>query len=288
LRRRSGGLLPSITLHAMNNALAMMLTFAFSSTTTTTNTRPAQAARPVAMSPELAACMRAAHGRDAVPPEALSQATGLRAAELLNAAAWTMALDPATSPACLRSAEAAVNGALRRAPEQGNLLDTKATIYYREGRIDEAVDLERAAIARSNRQPFYSQLDRFLRARRANGTPAVDGASAAGAAQIALEPASGAQPAAISFQLSDQLLDSVELYAVAISGKQRLGVLRVRVGPGHSTLYREDLESSVLRLPGDTRFEVTLVDSRGCEGCVRGQWRLELLPYDATVDGYPR
>ncbi|MCU1277176.1 MAG: hypothetical protein JWM53_722, partial [bacterium] len=35
------------------------------------------------------------------------------------------------------------------------------------------------------------------------------------------------------------------------------------------------------------RFEVALVDSRGCERCARDQWSWELQPHNPVVDQYP-
>jgi hypothetical protein len=62
-----------------------------------------------------------------------------------------------------------VDGALRQFSEAARFLDTKATVLFRQGRLDEAIDLERAAAQRAPEPIIFSQFDRFLRARQARG-----------------------------------------------------------------------------------------------------------------------
>ena len=78
--------------------------------------------------------------------------------------AWWLAIQPNAEPAQLRSAESRLSSMLPADPSPGHL-DTLATLAYRLGDIDRAVELERAVLRQSGDQFHASQLARFEWAR---------------------------------------------------------------------------------------------------------------------------
>src|SRR5262249_13155841 len=150
-----------ILLHATNNALALVMLAASARTPV-----PGKAAPQTPLDAELVACARG------IRDPGLANALGSGHLPIsLNSLAWSLAIEPNTPPSCLLKAVEAVDAALKQAPDRPAFLDTKATLWFRGGHIDEAIDLERAA-ADLSKDPFlYSQLDRFLRARQAGKQP---------------------------------------------------------------------------------------------------------------------
>jgi membrane protease YdiL (CAAX protease family) len=285
LRRGSGGLFASVLLHAGNNALFVVLMLATSQRAVVAR-RPVQ--RPAA--PELVECVRAAGDGPAralaarmAPPAALMPVD-------FNNLAWSLAIDPRTSPACLRRAEAAVGEALKAMPDDPHFLDTKATVLAREGRLDEAIDLERMVVDRVDNPVTSSQLDRFLRQRNAKSGAVTIGGGAAATVRIA-HAADAHSPAksqqAIVVELGDGFKDGLTLYAHVLGAHGELGLLRASFGRDHARSYHLVSDSGPMNLPEDTRFEVALVDARGCGGCAADAWQWRLTAHDPSVDAYP-
>src|SRR5262249_17556167 len=152
---------------------------------------------------------------------AFDNLVGVKAVDVLNRVAWAMAIDPKVTPACLLQAEEAIDGALRAMPEMPNVLDTKATIYFRRGRLAEAADLERMAIARNDNKVFASQLDRFLVPRP---TPLFLDDDGAALPQITLEPRAPNRPQTIRIELGDRFRNGVAVYAHVRFKDQRVGL----------------------------------------------------------------
>ncbi len=255
LRRLSGGLLPSILLHAANNAIALLLVAAAGSQGAP---GPGDLRKPLtAPEPELLACAKAA----GVPVEG-----GKLSAGELNNAAWALAIGAATSRACLFAAEEAIEAALQTLPERGSFLDTKAAVLFRLDRLDEAIDLERAAIERSTSPSMFAQLDRFLRAREARSRPLSIGDAEAA---VTLSPA----PGAVAVDLKASLPDGFVLYAREAGGG---AFFRLAAGPQHEASYRLPLPAG---FPDQARFELSLFDTRGCDDCKGSghRFRLERL-----------
>jgi membrane protease YdiL (CAAX protease family) len=274
LRRRSGALLPSITLHAVNNALATLALVAAASFAG--KAKPHATPAPFSPTHDLVTCAATTKTKPVA-------GAGLQEALLLNGVAWELAIDPATTPTCLVRAEEAVNGSLRQRPESPNVIDTKATVYFRQGRIDDAIALERAAIELSDANVFYSQLDRFLAAR----TDAIVLGDGAGAT-MTLAPAQAGRPRAIHVVLGSGFAYGGQLYARIVDGKGALGLLRASFGWQHAPAYDIALPPGGIALPDDARLELALVDARGCDSCAPADWKWELQPHAREVDAYPR
>jgi hypothetical protein len=219
----------------------------------------------VAPDPELVAC---AKGTGAPPPQ--GNPFGLT----LNNLAWSLAIDAAASRSCLLKAEEAVESALQQLPEHASYLDTKATVLFREGRLDEAIDLERGVADRSQGSFHFSQLDRFLRARQAGAGPILLGDAAA---DVRLSPA----PGALLVELQSPFPDGFVLYArQAGSG----AMLQLSAGAQHEQSYTVPLPAGH---PDGARFELALLDARGCDDCAEGRRQSRVERHDVVVDKYP-
>lgn len=285
LRRRSGGLLPCILLHMLNNGLVLLLSL---STPVAPAAKPAtthQAAPAFKASDELMACVRATPGLEDAPPSAFENLVGGKALQVLNNVAWTIAIDAKATPACLRQAEAAVNGALRAMPEMPNVLDTKATVYFRLHRDAEAIDLERIALGKTNNGTFASQLGRFL---AASPGPTLLGDDGSAPPKIVLEPRAPTEAETVRLELGDRFHDGVAVYARVSNGNGPVGLFYALVGRDHPGVYELKLPENDLTRDPSLRFQLALVDGRGCEHCAHDQWSWQLQPHDRSVDAYPR
>jgi len=261
LRRRSGGLLPGILMHAANNAIAVSVLAAAA-----TSSLP-RGAPTTAPDLELASCassssnsqLRALAGKvSAGKPNPMS----------FNEVAWSLAIEPSTSKACLVKAEHAMEAPLRWWPEIAATIDTKATILYRQGRLEEAVELERGASALDRNPLLFSQLDRFLRAREKQNGP-------------------GGGERSIGVDTGDAFENGLEIYARVVGSGKELALLQLAAGALHPSSYRFRVPRRVVDLPEDARLEIALVDARGCDGCSGGAWRWRLERHDDAVDSYP-
>ena len=261
MRRASGGLLSSILYHSANNAIALLLLSAIGTLGDQGLRKPKVAVAP---DPELVACARG---------PAASRPKGDFPGLSLNDLAWSVAIDKSSSPPCLLKAEEAVETALQQLPEAAAYLDTKAMVLYREGRLDEAIDLERAAADRSQRSIYFSQLDRFLQARQAGKGPVLLGATAP---EVNLASA----PGVVVVALQSAFPDGFVLYARQAGGG---ALLQLSAGVQHERSYRVPVPG----FPADARFELALIDVRGCEDCADGHWHSRVARHDAEVDRYP-
>src|SRR5229473_211067 len=279
MRRASGGLLPGILMHAANNAIVVAMLAAVGA--------DGLPRKMPALSPdaELAAC--ATSSRDSQLQAAAGKLSGGNADPwLLNNVAWALAIEPTTSRACLLRAEQAVDEALRWLPERPSVLDTKATVWFRQGRLNEAIDLERGASALSGGSLHFSQLDRFLRARQAGADPILLG-SAASSPKIAFEPRDASTQRSIVVETGGAFEDGLEIYARVAGPGGEIGLLQVAAGALHTGSYRFQVPKRLIELPDDVRLEVALVDARGCGSCSGGGWRWRLERHDKLVDSYP-
>jgi membrane protease YdiL (CAAX protease family) len=285
LRRRSGGLLPSITLHAMNNILATLVLIATASLGA--KAKPQKAPPEFVPSPELVTCAATSHALTQ-PTTASLTGGGPQEAELLNHVAWTLVSDVAASPDCLAAAEEAVNGALRQLPEQAPIIDTKATVYFRQGRVADAVELEARASALLTARAVYSQLDRFLLRRRQRGGALLVGDGALSEVNVSFAPLlAPMQPGTrrvIRVQLGSGFKYGGQLYARIVGRSGSLALLRAWFGWQHAPTY--EIVPPV-DLPQEARIELALVDARGCDACASAAWNWELQAHDAMIDALP-
>ena len=207
----------------------------------------------------------------------------------LNNVAWELAAAPATSPACLREAEQAVETALLHEPDHPTFLDTRATVMYRRGRVDEAIDLKRMVIDLREAAVYGTQLDRFLLAVNQRRGAITFGPEATPPIKVAFAAASGSVAApAIVVELGDAFHDGVTVYARVVDAHgARLGLFHASFGPDHAPIYRLVSEGDPINLPAGTRFEVALADARGCRFFAPDSMFWRLYPHDASLDKFP-
>ena len=258
LRRASGGLLSAILVHGANNALAV-------AAVALASPKPVPAPQvPMRPDMELIRCA------DALGPSPMRPAAGALehnlSSTLLNSAAWALATEPGTSHACLLKAEEAVDAALRQRPETAAYLDTKATVLFRQQRLDEAIDLERAVADMGHKSFYFSQLDRFLRRRKAGPDPILIGQGLA-SLKLTLESHDEQRRQSVRVDLGGTFGEGVVLYALIADTTREVGILQVALGPQHDSSYRLRLPQEQSDISVDARFDVALVDARGCEGC---------------------
>jgi len=269
LRRASGGLLACILFHATNNAVALLLIAA------TGSNLPARKIMPAPPDGELVACAQTARARGGGAP--------LRTAGLagsLNSFAWDIAVDRKATPSCLLKAGDGVDAALKQTPENPAFLDTKATLLFREGRLDEAIDLERAAADLSQDPFLLSQLERFLRAHQ-QGKALIRLGKAGLSVSVSLVPQAAGGRTDLVVEIDGDAPDGLVFYA---RGASAGGLLQFSAGRGHARSYRLPLPVTARN---ETGFNVSLTDTRGCEGCIAGQLRYRFEVLDADVGRFP-
>ena len=95
---------------------------------------------------------------------------------LINNTAWTLAIDPEASRQELETAKKAMAWAAQpeSAPASAEI-DTLATLHFRLGEVERAVELQRWAFALDNDPELAAQLTRFLEARNAEQGPLLEG-----------------------------------------------------------------------------------------------------------------
>jgi rhomboid protease GluP len=159
--------------------------------------------------------------------------------DLLNEIAWTAAIDPGASPAILEAAREAISRAVPTAGsdrQEAAYVDTLATVDYRLGHLDKAIEAEARALSTSPANVFATQLARFvLAAHRGTTTSSIariagDGgdrlelAENTGAIRTLIVPSSGGRP----LGLIDVCLDSArhEALTLELRGERLTGIDR--------------------------------------------------------------
>jgi hypothetical protein len=209
---------------------------------------------------------------------------------VLNNLAWDVARISEASRDQLELAYRATEKALAARPEETAYLDTQATVAWRLGRIDRALELERAALDLANEGFLASQLARFEWARfLREGEPLRIGDGSEATATVHLEAtAEGEQGSkSVVVTLDHRPKRARELHAVALWQEQVIGHLRVSCGPEVGTTQRFTSEPSPHQHYGDdVRFEVVLVDSTG-EGPAGDACSWHLWPMEPAVAALP-
>jgi rhomboid protease GluP len=160
--------------------------------------------------------------------------------QILNYLAWSIATDDEVDPALLSAASGLAAHALAMTPDVPEIVDTQATIAYRQQAFDEAVQLERMAFADEPREDSASQLARFLHAR------------------IAQRGAIEALPAQLTAEGVDVTVklpappEAGELLVVVMKGKDVTGLLQLFIAAERTSQVISVSES----VPDDVTFEL--------------------------------
>ena len=155
-------------------------------------------------------------------------------------------------------------------------MDTKATVLFREGKLDDAIDLESAAMSlTSGDVVMATQLDRFLSKKQEGSTPVVEGAAPV--------PALTWQPPLLKLDFAGAMPYGGKVLVRFSGAAGALGVLEVDLGASHGASY----QASLPQVPKDARADLAFADSRGCDVCKVGSSRSFFAKHDKEIDSYP-
>lgn len=184
---------------------------------------------------------------------------------ILNQLAWMLAIAPETSDARLALAGRLIDRALVLSPDVNELIDTRATVLYRLGAYDEAIDAESSVFHRSPEPIFAYQLSRFLEAReRARG----------------VRTRGGASPDDVSFTIESD--GTVHQAVIAPQGEfpkggtlfirvevrdQPRALLRVEVPPRPTEVFTIRLDAVLPFADEPPQLHISMIDATQCLDC---------------------
>lgn len=208
----------------------------------------------------------------------------------LNEIAWGYAVSHSASRAQLELALRAAASATALAPESPEILDTLATLHFRLGELERAIELERRALGASDDPVLFSQLARFLSARSQRRGPLEIGPGAsARALSIAAPPAAGSAEGDLVLRVGQPYVDGAEAW-ILMRGQGKLqGAFLVRIGPTEEArewpLSAEGFTS--MESGPDVSFETALVDVTSCRACPAGSRTVVFHPLDSRIASLP-
>lgn len=202
--------------------------------------------------------------------------------ELLNAIAWQYATAVSPSREELGLALRAAQSASTLEPESMEILDTLATVHYRYGNIERAIELERRVLGSNANDFTVTQVARFLDTRLERRGPLELGEGAdAEAVTLELPAAGAAGGGEPSLRVGAAYPNGAEIWVVGESG-----VFILRLGPIQ--------EPGELRFTPDgvgpvsnERWRTALVDTSTCAGCVPGSVRGAYHPKNEAAMALP-
>ncbi|MDP2345201.1 MAG: rhomboid family intramembrane serine protease [Deltaproteobacteria bacterium] len=184
-----------------------------------------------------------------------------RRAVVLNAVAWDIAIDPASSSSSLTQAEEAARTAVAADPNTGELLDTHAYLLLRLGRADEAIAQERQALWLRQSPSLATMLGRMLEGRSS---------SAASITREGADVVVHAEAGAV-------------VYARVVRSKKTAGLLRVVLASGAT-----EGRAAAPGIVDDAAFEVLLVDAAADRAeKATSSTQLLFVPVDAATLALP-
>lgn len=236
------------------------------------------AVRGVALPDEAhAAFARALLQRSEQEPAAIPD----EAANVLNVIAWRWAVAADPRPDELGLARAAAERAVELQPDRHELLDTLATVAYRQGELERAVEVERRALRLHPQRFYHSEVARFLAAhwRRFGVLRHGHGSDRANATLLPLTPSPASAPRA-ELQLAGTFERGAELWVLISASGRLVGSALLRVGPtdAPNLTHTLTLEGVDGRTDG-LRLDVALIDLDACHDCKPGSvsWHYEAM-----------
>lgn len=209
----------------------------------------------------------------------------------LNDVAWWLATAPSSANEILEMAldmaTQAVENERNRNHENPGFLDTQATVHYRLGHFDDAVEIQRDVLGREEKATFASQLARFLKARVEQDGPVIFG-------DVALSDISLRKPdphdESIVLDLGHPAVQGMDIYAYALDpGEQILGLLRLSIAPDKKRknyVARISPEVSKLLIKSQ-KLELALIDVRNCRCSINEGYEWRFWPYDKSIADLP-
>jgi rhomboid protease GluP len=237
--------------------------------------------------------------------------------EGLNEVAWGLAVDPGTTSDGLAVAHEAALRAIAALPKETTFADTLASVEFRRGELDVAVDLERQALeaepsvvgvspagrfmvrfiagpdggVAAGASFYAAQLSRFLKARLAKSGPIVPAGTPAPSLRI-VPPADNAAIGALAtavLELDEPVAEGLSLYALAAKNDETIGLVRVTVAAGGGARYDIQLPAEASDALGVKRLELTvvLIVRPGIDPLPEGTAALRFWAHDKQVDALP-
>ncbi|MBT5876497.1 MAG: rhomboid family intramembrane serine protease [Candidatus Latescibacteria bacterium] len=153
---------------------------------------------------------------------------------LLNSLAWRIVIDPMADKDQLDLAVEAIELAVEMGPDLVHIADTQATAYFRLGRYDDAISIQRRVVLRDSRPDFTTQLARFLKARHDKSGPMYKGTARENLVEISLVSGS------YKLSVAPEIAGGFTVYALIVEGGRIKGLVRCQNGPsGLSSSGRE-------------------------------------------------
>lgn len=218
----------------------------------------------------------------------------------MNTVAWEIARRPDPSADVLARATRVGKRAVEysKGDEQlGPVRDTYATLLYRAGQFDEALDTEdqalraASAVAEIYQQPVDiqvgAQMGRFLDARfKKSGTRATGYDPAQVHVNIVGQ--------GIRVQVEAPAPKGLLVYGILKRGSAREGIIRITLGPDRAAEREHTIPlgsaivrgASLMRNPQGLEVVLAWVDAADCR-CDASSYEVRFWPHDTSIDGYP-
>jgi membrane associated rhomboid family serine protease len=203
----------------------------------------------------------------------------------LNAFAWEYATAADVTTAELDVAERAARRAVELNSNEA-IVDTLATVFYRQGNLDAAVETEVRVVTRAENREFLSQMGRFLAARLARSGAFYRAGGQGTVSAVRLERGNNGDTVAV-VELASEVDQGLEVIALdQVSGGLR-GTLRLQIGAGLAPGEHEiPLDARAGGLPAGARLAVGYVDASGCN-CAPGTERARYFAMDPEISRLP-
>lgn len=212
-------------------------------------------------------------------------------ATMLNALAWHHAVSQAPSRAELELADRAVTSATALEPDDLAILDTLATVQYRRGYFDRAIELERRVLAARDEDFTFTQVARFLQARRARrGALTIGTDESADQISLELAPADlgAAARAELVIRASAALPRGAEVWALAMAHGSLVGAVVLHIGPTSGGELRAVPKGNAMELGREElTLDVALLDGTSCQRCEPGTVQAEYRPMHPEAIALP-
>ena len=213
-------------------------------------------------------------------------------AYVLNVIAWQYATSKSPSAAELDLALRAATSAAALEPEQPELIDTLATVQYRRGELDRAIELERQALAKRNDLLTTSQVARFLDARRERRGPVAIGSESVDDFTFELD-ANEPEPLtkrAGMLKFASAHPRGAEIWVLGGTSTRLAGAWVLRLGP-----TEQGGEVEIVPKGGDEGWRevgepwfIALVDESSCRSCPAGTLEAEYHTLSSEILALPR
>lgn len=220
----------------------------------------------------------AARGEDEAQLAQSAVDDGSASPDELNAIAWEYATSRAASAQQIALAHYAAERAAALAPDQIEVQDTLATVQYRRGELDLAINIERGVLREDDGLFYFSQVARFLDARLTlRGPlyielPAGEDAAAPGL-RVAPDMTDPDEPA-LSIELERDYPKGAELWTLVKQRERLVGAYVLLLGPNRAGARLRSVPDGGSAAPdlGKGPLELALVDASGCGGCAPGSF----------------